>query len=109
MMNTFSALTLLPLSVAIVGAVFTGVLLNRYVNGKRRPHELVWGIAFLMFAVAAGSQVYADALGAWTTLSARIFYLFGAILNVGYLGLGTMYLLFSRRVAQISLVITLLL
>lgn len=108
-MNTFSLLTFLPLSVTIVGAIFSGVLLNRYINGKRRPHELVWGIAFLMFAIAAGSQVYADALGAWTPFSARIFYLFGAILNVGYLGLGTMYLLFSRRVAQIALAVTLLL
>ena len=108
-MTSFSLLTFLPLSVTIVGAIFSGVLLNRYINGKRRPHELVWGIAFLMFAIAAGSQVYADAMGAWTPLSARTFYLFGAILNVGYLGLGTMYLLFSRRVAQISLAVTLLL
>ncbi len=108
-MNSFSLLTFLPLSVTIVGAVFCGVLLNRYINGKRRPHELVWGIAFLMFAIAAGSQVYADAMGAWTPLSARTFYLFGAILNVGYLGLGTMYLLFSRKIAQISLAVTLLL
>ena len=108
-MNTISALTFLPFSVTIVGAVFSAVLLNRYMNGKRRPHELVWGVAFLMFAIAAGSQVYADAMGAWTPLSARLFYLFGAILNVGFLGLGTMYLLFSRRVAHIALAVTLLL
>jgi hypothetical protein len=108
-MNTLSALTFLPLSVTVVGAVFAGVLLNRYINGKRRPHELVWGIAFLMFAIAAGSQVYADALGAWTPLTARLFYLFGAILNVGYLGLGTVYLLFSKRVARVALILTLLL
>jgi hypothetical protein len=108
-MNTISALTFLPLSVTIVGAAFAAVLLNRYVNGKRRPHELVWGIAFLMFAIAAGSQVYADAMGGWTPLTARLFYLFGAILNVGFLGLGTIYLLFSRRVANIALVVTLVL
>lgn len=106
-MNTISALTFLPLSVTIVGAVFSAVLLNRYMNGKRRPHDLVWGIAFLMFAIAAGSQVYADAMGAWTPLSARLFYLFGAILNVGFLGIGTVYLLFSRRTANISLYIML--
>jgi hypothetical protein len=48
-------------------------------------------------------------MGGWTPLTARLFYLFGAILNVGFLGLGTIYLLFSRRVANIALVVTLVL
>lgn len=102
-MYNFAAMTLLPLSVAVVGAIFSIVLLNRYFSGRRRTHELVWGIAFAMFAIAAGCQVYADLNGGWTALSARLFYLFGAILNVGFLGVGTVYLLFSKRVANIAL------
>jgi hypothetical protein len=107
-MYNIAAITLLPLSVTVVGAVFAIVLLNRYFGGKRRTHELVWGIAFLMFAIAAGCQVYADVAGGWTALSARLFYLFGAILNVGFLGVGTVYLLFSKRVANILLAIMLI-
>jgi hypothetical protein len=106
-MYNFAAITLLPLSVTIIGAAFAIVLLNRYFGGRRRTHELVWGIAFSMFAIAAASQVYADVVGGWTALSARLFYLFGAILNVGFLGVGTVYLLFSKRVANISLAIML--
>ncbi|MEO8286758.1 MAG: hypothetical protein ABI670_10030 [Chloroflexota bacterium] len=99
-------ITLLPFSVTIVGAIFSAVLLNRYFfSGKRRPHELTWGFAFLLFAVASACQVYADVLGHWTDASARIFYLTGGILNVGFLGVGTVYLLFSRRLANASLAI----
>lgn len=108
-MANFPAVTLLPLSVTIVGAVFSIILLNRYFSGKRRPHELIWGVAFLLFAIGAACQVYADVLGGWTPLVARTYYLTGAVLNVGLLGLGTLYLLFSRRMAHIALVVTLLL
>jgi hypothetical protein len=109
LMNTLSALTILPLSVTIIGAAFAIVILNHYFAGKRRPHELMWGIAFLLFAVAAACQVLADAMGAWTPLLARVYYLTGAILNVGFLGLGTIYLIMSRRVANIALVVMLML
>src|SRR5205085_4305488 len=104
----FSALTILPFSVTIIGAAFAIVIFNHYFAGKRRPHELIWGIAFLLFAIGAASQVFAD-LSGWTPVLARIYYLTGAILNVGFLGLGTVYLLFSRRIANIALIVTLVL
>src|SRR3954468_18144317 len=98
----FSALTILPLSVTIIGAAFAIVILNHYFAAKRRPHELIWGIAFLLFATGAACQVFADVSGTWTPLLARVYYLTGAILNVGFLGLGTVYLLFSRRAASVA-------
>ena len=104
-MRSFTPLTLLPLSVTIVGAIFAIVLLNRYITGKKRPHELIWGIAFLMFATAGACQVYADAAGTWSDFTARLYYLMGATLNVGFLGVGTIYLIMSRRAANIALVI----
>jgi hypothetical protein len=102
------AITLLPLSVTILGAVFALVLLNRYFGGRRRPHELVWGVSFSLFAIASACQVYADLAGRWTVLTAQLYYLTGAILTVGLLGVGTIYLLFSRRVANIALIVMLL-
>lgn len=94
------AITLLPLSVTLVGAVFAIVLLNRYVSGKKRPHELVWGVSFSLFAIAAACEAFAEVTGHWTELPARIYYLMGGILVVGLLGVGTVYLLFSRRIAN---------
>ncbi len=98
------AITLLPLSVTLVGAVFAVVLWSRYFGGKKRPHELVWGVSFSLFAIAAACEAYAEVSGHWTDLTARIYYLLGAILVVGLLGIGTTYLLFSRRVADIALI-----
>ena len=81
-------ITLLPLSVTVVGAVFAIVLLNRYFGGRRRPHELVWGISFSLFAIAAACQVYSDIAGSWSVFSAQVYYLLGGILVVGLLGVG---------------------
>src|SRR5262245_65631793 len=52
-----------------------------------------------MFAAASGALWLAEA-GGWSRPTFRAFYLFGAILNVPWLALGTVYLLASRRVAD---------
>ena len=106
-MPVFPVLTILPMSATILAGAFAIVLLNRYFGTRRRPHELMWGIAFILFAIGAACQVLADVTGTWTPLVARVYYLTGAILNVGFLGLGTVYLIFSRRVANVSLAIML--
>ncbi len=108
-MPVFPVLTILPMSATILAGAFAIVLLNRYFGTRRRPHELMWGLAFILFALGAACQVLADVTGTWTPLIARIYYLAGAILNVGFLGLGTVYLIFSRRIANVSLVIMLVL
>jgi len=106
-MPVFPVLTILPMSATIIAGAFAIVLLNRYFSNRRRPHELMWGIAFILFAIGAACQVLADVSGTWSPMVARIYYLTGAILNVGFLGLGTVYLIFSRRVANVSLAIML--
>lgn len=105
----FSALTILPFSVTIIGAAFAIVIFNHYFAGKRQPHELIWGIAFLLFATAGATQVIADLNDGWVPWLARTYYLTGAILNVGLLGLGTIYLLAPRRVAHLALGVMVLL
>ncbi|MFL5734338.1 MAG: hypothetical protein ACJ78Q_14215 [Chloroflexia bacterium] len=107
-MTGFTPLTILPLSVTIIGAAFAIVIFNHYFGTRRRPHELIWGIAFVLFALAAASQVWADVRGGWTEGLARTYYLTGAILNVALLGLGTIFLLSTRRVAGVALVLTIL-
>lgn len=106
-MPVFPVLTMLPLSATVIAGAFAIVLINRYFGSRRRPHELMWAIAFLLFATGAACQVFADVSGGWTPFLARTFYLTGAILNVGFLALGTVYLLFKRRVANIVTALTL--
>ena len=108
-MPVIPVLTVLPLSATVIAGAFAIVLLNRYLATRKRPHELMWGIAFLLFALGAGCQVFADVGDGWTPLLARVYYLTGAILNVGFLGVGTMYLLFPRRVANAGLAVMLIL
>lgn len=59
---------------------------------RRRPHELVWTVSLVLFCVGAGALWWGTARG-WSPASFRIFYLAGAILNVPWLGAGTVYLL----------------
>src|SRR5689334_24760602 len=108
-MTGFTPLTILPLSVTIVGAAFAIVIFNHYFSTRRRPHELAWGVAFILFALAGATQVIADRKGSWTEGMARVYYLTGAILNVAFLGLATAYLLWSRRAATVTLVLVVVL
>jgi hypothetical protein len=85
---------------AIVSAVFAVVMGTRYLS-RRRPHQLAWTVGLAMFAAAALAGVLARVGGA-TEWEYRAFYLFGAILSVAWLALGTLFLL-APRVARWAL------
>src|SRR2546430_9642132 len=94
---------LLPLITAIVATAFALVVLRQYA-GHRRTYQLMWATGFAMFAVAAFAGYLARS-GGTTDSEYRLFYLFGAILNVACLALGTMYLLAPPRWANVSLAV----
>jgi hypothetical protein len=58
----------------------------------------VWSVALAQFGFACLALAWGIALG-WTPLVYRAFYLFGAVLNVAWLALGTVWLLAPRPVA----------
>jgi len=97
----------LPAITAVVAAIFALVVLRQYGN-HRRTYQLMWATGFAMFAIAAFAGFLAQSGGA-TETEYRLFYLFGAILNVAWLALGTMYLLARRRWADGALVVVVLL
>jgi hypothetical protein len=68
---------------------------------RPKPDKVAWLIAFIMFAGAAGLEV-GGALAHWTPLMARAYYALGAVLVVGYLGLGELYLIFPARRALVD-------
>jgi hypothetical protein len=79
---------------ALVSAVFAVVMAARYLR-RRRPYQLAWTIGLAMFAAAATAGTFAR-MGGATAAEYRVFYLFGAILNVAWLALGTLFLLAPR-------------
>jgi hypothetical protein len=81
----------LAAATTLVALAFGLSTLDRWLR-RRRPHELAWTIALALFVIGAGSLWWAEASG-WTLPTIRVFFLTGAILNVPWLGLGTVYLL----------------
>ncbi|MEX1134911.1 MAG: hypothetical protein WED83_08725 [Acidimicrobiia bacterium] len=87
-----SALALLA---ALAATVFA---LDLWLDYRRRPrpHIAAYGAGMTMFAVAT----WAFFIGLnfdWTGPGYRTFYLFGAILNIPFLALGSMFLVVGRR------------
>jgi hypothetical protein len=74
---------------------------------RPRPDKIAWSIAFAIFATAAGAEVVGSLAG-WTSTLARVYYLTGAVLVVGYLALGELYLLAAKRIERYAPGITLL-
>jgi hypothetical protein len=93
---------LLALSASVVAAVFAGSLALRFMR-KRGPHNLFWSIALGMFFVASLSLAYGLGIG-WSGPAFGAYYLFGAVLNVPFLGLGQVYLLWPERIAYATAV-----
>jgi hypothetical protein len=89
---------LLPCVAAAASAAFAAAVLRQYAV-RRRPHQLAWGIALSMFAAASLALTAGVAFG-WTPLSFKLYYLFGAVLNVPWLALGTVELLAGPAVRR---------
>lgn len=88
---------LLPLAAAVISAAFSACLIGQF-RDRRKPHQLVWSLALAAFAVASLSAGIGIMAG-WNDALFRSYYLFGAVINVPILALGTIYLYFSPRLS----------
>jgi len=84
----------LAAAAGLVALAFALSTFERWLD-RRRRHELAWTVALAMFTVGAGA-LWLGAANGWNGATFRIFYLFGAILDVPFLALGTIYLLGGR-------------
>ena len=82
------------LAATLISAAFAVTLWTQY-RSRPRPYLLAWAVALSFYAIAALTEVI-GAAGGWTPLLYRTYYFFGAIILVGVLALGTIYLLFPR-------------
>lgn len=89
-----------PFVVALIALVFGGTVLRQWAM-RKRPQQLLWGVSLLMAALAA--LLYIAFLATGADLIFRVYYIFGALLNAAYLGMGSLYLVLSRRVANLVL------
>ena len=87
-----SALALLA---ALAATLFAGDLWFDY-RRRPRPHIAAYGVGMTMFAVATWAFYIGLSYG-WTGPGYRVFYLFGAILNIPFLALGSMFLVVGKR------------
>ncbi|MEW5988759.1 MAG: hypothetical protein AB1791_19190 [Chloroflexota bacterium] len=85
---------ILPFISTIVMAVFTVYVLQRFL-ARRKLHFLFWGLGLAMFGAGSFAEAYLSL--AWNKWVLFTWYFFGAVLNAGWIGHGTVYLLFRKR------------
>jgi hypothetical protein len=90
-----------PVIAAGISAIFS-ILLFRQFSRRHRLSQLAWGIALAMYAVAS-MAVAAGVSGGWDPTLFRLYWLFGALLNVPWLALGSVALLNLRPVTVATL------
>ena len=87
----------------LISLGFTATVLERWLD-RHRPQDMAWAVALLLFSLGAGSMWLGASVG-WSAGPFRAFYIFGAVLNVPILALGTIYLMMPRpRADRITLV-----
>ncbi len=95
--------SILALLAALAATVFAFDLWLGY-RRRPRPHIAAYGVGMTMFAVATWA-FYVGLTYGWTGPVYRAFYLFGAILNIPYLALGSMFLVVGRRSGHVMTII----
>lgn len=91
--------TALAAAAALVAVAFGLSTFDRWLR-RRRRHDMAWSVAMALFALAAGALWWAEARG-WSPTSFRLFFVIGAVVNVPWLALGTIYLLAGQRVGDV--------
>jgi hypothetical protein len=95
-----------PLAAALVALVFAGMLARQYAQ-RRRPFQILWSLALLMYA-GASFALFLGEIGGWSTAEFRTYWLLGAVLNVPFLAMGELYLLIPRQGVSHALFVLLL-
>jgi hypothetical protein len=89
----------------VAAAIASGFAVDLILGFRRkpRPHTAAYAAGISMFAIASWALAAGLTLG-WTGASYRIFFLLGAIINIPFLALGSMYLVVGRRAGTIMFI-----
>jgi hypothetical protein len=91
----------IPAVTTLISLVFAAQVLALY-RSRGRSHQLAWGLALLFYAIAAFPEVLGSFSG-WNDFEFRTYYLFGAILLVPWLSLGTAELVLGRSDSTVAI------
>jgi len=84
-----------PLATGLIGFAYVGLLVAQWAR-RRKPHQLAWAVGFLFYAVAALMEAYSEFTQSWDPTIYRVYIVLAASM-VGFLGLGTLYLITKKR------------
>jgi hypothetical protein len=89
------------------GLAATGFAIDLIADGARRfrPHAAAYAAGMTMFAVATWALA-AGLIWGWTDGLYRVFFLFGAIVNIPMLAVGSMFLVVGRRSGHVAFILT---
>lgn len=90
-----------PLLSTVISLMCAWVL-GRDAIRRPRPDKVIWTIAFLLFALAAGADAVGRELG-WSTWLAKLYYSTGPALVVMFLAIGELYLLAPSRMKRFGI------
>jgi hypothetical protein len=90
-----AGLAFIATAIATLFAQATAVRWSR----SRSPHQGAWTVALALFALASAALATGASTG-WDKGTFRAFFLLGAVINVPWLALGTVYLLMGPRIGN---------
>jgi hypothetical protein len=89
-----------PIVTTVLAMWFGSIVFGRYRERRSGPHLLWWAIGIMIYGVGTFTEASVTLLG-WHTGLFRAWYISGALLGGAPLAQGTVYLLFSRRTANV--------
>jgi len=84
-----------PALTAVLGLLFAGLIFAQWLR-RRKPHQLAWTVGMLFYAIAAVMESISEATGYWNPGVYRVYIVLAASL-VGFLGLGSYYLVAKKK------------
>ncbi len=90
--------SVMPLLAGVLTLVISIILARIYLQ-KRKIYHLLWSVGMFLWAVSDFTQLYAM-VATWT-VPIYLAYFFGSIMLAGFLGAGTMYLVFPKNKASL--------
>jgi hypothetical protein len=89
----------IPIVTTVVALAFAPVVFQRWRRRRSGPHLLWWSAGILMYGVGTFTESYTTLFG-WNEWVFRGWYISGALLGGAPLAQGTVYLMFSRKLAD---------
>ena len=90
----------IPIATTLLSALFAPIIFKRWRQRKPAPHLLWWAMGIAMYGVGTFTESFTTLFG-WNEVVFRSWYISGALLGGAPLAQGTVYLMYSRKTANL--------